>query len=34
MPAYAQFVREAIPEDFHDMVFEENARKLFGERLR
>jgi uncharacterized protein len=34
MPAYRAFVREAIPEEFHDMVFEENARKLFGERLR
>ena len=34
MPAYAAFVREAIPEDFHDMVFTENARKLFGDRLR
>lgn len=34
MPAYAGFVREAIPEDFHDLVFEENARKLFGDRLR
>jgi predicted TIM-barrel fold metal-dependent hydrolase len=34
MPAYAAFVREAIPEEFHDMVFAENARKLFGERCR
>jgi hypothetical protein len=34
MPAYAQFVRETIPEEFHDMVFDANARKLFGERLR
>ena len=34
MPAYAEFVREAVPAEFHDMVFEENARKLFGERLR
>jgi uncharacterized protein len=34
MPAYAAFVREAIPAEFHDMVFGENARKLFGDRLR
>jgi predicted TIM-barrel fold metal-dependent hydrolase len=34
MPAYAAFIREATPIDFHDMVFEGNARKLFGERLR
>lgn len=34
MPAYAAFIREAIPVEFHDMVFGENARKLFGERLR
>jgi predicted TIM-barrel fold metal-dependent hydrolase len=34
MAGYAAFIREAIPEDFHDLVFEENARKLFGERLR
>ena len=34
MSAYADFVREAIPADFHEMVLEENARKLFGERLR
>src|SRR5262249_53589849 len=34
MNAYAAFIREAIPQEFHDMVFVENARKLFGERLR
>jgi uncharacterized protein len=34
MAGYAAFIREAIPAEFHDMVFEENARKLFGERLR
>lgn len=34
MPAYAGFIREAIPEEFHEMVFAENARTLFGERLR
>jgi len=33
MPAYAAFVRDAIPEEFQEMVFLENARKLFGERL-
>jgi predicted TIM-barrel fold metal-dependent hydrolase len=34
MPAYGAFIREAIPAEFHEMVFGENARKLFGERLR
>ncbi len=34
MPAYAAFIREAIPADFHEMIFTENARTLFGERLR
>jgi uncharacterized protein len=34
MNVYAAFIREAIPQEFHDMVFIENARKLFGERLR
>lgn len=34
MPAYAAFIREAIPADFHDLVFTENARTLFGERFR
>jgi len=34
MNGYAAFIREAIPAEFHDMVFVENARKLFGERLR
>jgi len=34
MSAYANFIREAIAAEFHDMVFTENARKLFGERLR
>jgi uncharacterized protein len=34
MAAYAGFIRDAIPAEFHDMVFAENARKLFGERMR
>lgn len=34
MPAYVAFIREAIPEEFHDMVFRENAETLFGERLK
>lgn len=34
MPAYASFIRQAIPIDFHDMIFRENARTLFGERMR
>ena len=34
MPAYAAFIREAIPDEFHAMVFAENARNLFGERMR
>lgn len=33
MPAYAEFIREAIHPDFHDMVFRENAETLFGDRL-
>ncbi|HJZ92372.1 MAG TPA: amidohydrolase family protein [Gemmataceae bacterium] len=33
MPAYADFIREAIPAEFHEMVFAENARKLFGDRM-
>lgn len=32
--AYAGFIREAIPELYHDQVFADNARVLFGERLR
>jgi len=34
MPAYADFIRKVIPADFQDMVFRDNARTLFGERLR
>jgi len=34
MPAYADFIRTAIPAEFHDQVFVENARKLFGDRMR
>jgi predicted TIM-barrel fold metal-dependent hydrolase len=34
MPAYRDFIRAAIPEDFHDMVFDENARVLFGQRIK
>lgn len=33
MPAYRDFIRAAIPEEYHAMVFEENARLLFGSRL-
>jgi predicted TIM-barrel fold metal-dependent hydrolase len=33
MPAYADFIREAIPADFHEMVFRENAQTLFGDRM-
>ena len=29
MPAYRDFVRDAVPQDLHDMVFEENAKVLF-----
>lgn len=29
MPAYRDFVREAVPAEYHDCVFEENARRLF-----
>jgi predicted TIM-barrel fold metal-dependent hydrolase len=29
MPAYREFVREAVPPEYHDCVFEENARLLF-----
>jgi predicted TIM-barrel fold metal-dependent hydrolase len=29
MPAYRDFVREAVPAEYHDCVFEENARLLF-----
>jgi hypothetical protein len=29
MAAYAQFIRSAIPELYHPLVFEENARTLF-----
>lgn len=29
MPAYRDFVRDAVPEELHDMVFEENAEVLF-----
>ena len=29
MAAYRDFAREAIPAEFHDCVFEENARRLF-----
>jgi predicted TIM-barrel fold metal-dependent hydrolase len=34
MPAYADFIRQAIPADFHEMVFRDNAQTLFGERMR
>ncbi|HEX4609884.1 MAG TPA: amidohydrolase family protein, partial [Urbifossiella sp.] len=29
MAAYRDFAREAIPPEYHDCVFEENARRLF-----
>ena len=29
MSAYRDFAREAIPAEFYDCVFEENARRLF-----
>ena len=29
MPAYRDFIRAAVPREFHDCVFEENARLLF-----
>ena len=30
MPLYRDFIQEAIPEDWHELVFEESARMLFG----
>lgn len=29
MPAYREFVRTCVPAECHDLVFEENARRLF-----
>ncbi len=29
MTAYREFIKEAVPPEFHEMVFEENARRLF-----
>ena len=29
MPAYRDFIRAAVPDELHDCVFEENARRLF-----
>lgn len=29
MPAYREFVRATVPEEWHELVFEENARRLF-----
>lgn len=29
MPAYRDFAREAVPPEYHECVFEENARRLF-----
>jgi predicted TIM-barrel fold metal-dependent hydrolase len=29
MPAYRDFVRDAVPPEYHEQVFEENARLLF-----
>jgi uncharacterized protein len=30
MPLYRDFIQEAIPEDWHEDVFEGNSRRLFG----
>ena len=30
MPAYRDFVRAAVPDEFHELVFADNARVLFG----
>lgn len=30
MPLYRDYIQEAIPEDWHEVVFEGNARMLFG----
>jgi hypothetical protein len=32
MAAYREFIGEAVPQEWHELVFEENARRLF--RLR
>jgi predicted TIM-barrel fold metal-dependent hydrolase len=32
MPLYSDFIRLAIPEEYHEQVFAENAMKLFGLR--
>ncbi len=29
MPAYRDFIRAAVPQVYHESVFEENARRLF-----
>lgn len=29
MTAYREFIKEAVPPEFHEMVFDENARRLF-----
>ena len=29
MPPYRNFVRDAMPPEYHDAIFEENARVLF-----
>jgi predicted TIM-barrel fold metal-dependent hydrolase len=29
LPAYREFVKEAVPAEYHELVFEENARVLF-----
>jgi predicted TIM-barrel fold metal-dependent hydrolase len=34
MTVYSQFVRDAVPADFHEMVFQTNAQTLLGERFR
>jgi predicted TIM-barrel fold metal-dependent hydrolase len=29
MTAYREFVKRAVPDEFHELIFEENARRLF-----
>jgi predicted TIM-barrel fold metal-dependent hydrolase len=29
MTAYREFIKRAVPEEFHESVFEENASRLF-----
>jgi len=34
MPTYAELIHEMIPIEFYKLVFAENARTVFGERMR